>query len=122
MALPFRHVATKLPSRTPYVKHAICGSRPLPFSTSQTTCNGNDNATSMPENRLNLNNESPKGPQGIQEPPKKAKKKTMAELDEELKLKMEGMSGGGGSAGVEYENGKAEGLRRGVKDNMFRVI
>lgn len=50
------------------------------------------------------------------------RKKTMAELDEELKLKMEGMSGGGGSAGVEYENGKAQGLKRGVKDNMFRVI
>lgn len=46
----------------------------------------------------------------------------MAELDEELKLKMENMSGGGGSAGVAYENGKAEGLKRGVKDNMFRVI
>lgn len=50
------------------------------------------------------------------------RKKTMAELDEELRLKLEGMSGEGGSAGVEYENGKAEGLKRGVKSNMFRVI
>lgn len=49
-------------------------------------------------------------------------KKTMAELDEELRLKMEGMSGEGGSAGVEYENGRSEGLKRGVKANMFRVI
>ncbi|KAF3797511.1 hypothetical protein GCG54_00014371 [Colletotrichum gloeosporioides] len=49
-------------------------------------------------------------------------KKTMAELDEELRLKLEGMSGEGGAAGVEYENGKAEGLKRGVKSNMFRVI
>lgn len=46
----------------------------------------------------------------------------MAELDEELRLAMEGMSGEGGSAGVEYEDGKAEGLKRGVKANMFRVI
>lgn len=46
----------------------------------------------------------------------------MAELDEELRLKLEGMSGEGGAAGVEYENGKAEGLKRGVKSNMFRVI
>ncbi|KAK1978697.1 hypothetical protein LZ30DRAFT_598600 [Colletotrichum cereale] len=53
---------------------------------------------------------------------KKTKKKTMAELDEELRLKLEGMSGDGGAAGVEYENGKAEGLKRGVKSNMFRVI
>lgn len=50
------------------------------------------------------------------------RKKTMAELDEELRLKLEGMSGDGGSAGVEYEGGKAEGLKRGVKSNMFRVI
>lgn len=49
-------------------------------------------------------------------------RKTMAELDEELRLKLEGMSGDGGSAGVEYEGGKAEGLKRGVKSNMFRVI
>lgn len=51
-----------------------------------------------------------------------AKTKTVAEMDEELRLKLEGMSGGGGSAGIEYENGKAEGLKRGVKSNMFRVI
>lgn len=50
------------------------------------------------------------------------KKKTMAELDEELRLKLEGISGDGGSAGVEYEGGKAEGLKRGVKENMFRII
>lgn len=46
----------------------------------------------------------------------------MAELDEELRLKLEGISGEGGSAGVEYEGGKAEGLKRGVKENMFRII
>ncbi|KAH8783105.1 hypothetical protein F5883DRAFT_135690 [Diaporthe sp. PMI_573] len=51
-----------------------------------------------------------------------AKKKTVAEMDEELRLKLEGRSGGGGLAGIEYEGGKAEGLKRGVKSNMFRVI
>ena len=51
-----------------------------------------------------------------------AKKKTVAEMDEELRLKLEGMSGGGGASGIEYEGGKAEGLKRGVKSNMFRVI
>ncbi|PSR76963.1 hypothetical protein BD289DRAFT_338623, partial [Coniella lustricola] len=48
--------------------------------------------------------------------------KTTAQLDEDLRLAMEGLSGAGGSSGVEYENGKAEGLKRGVKANMFRVI
>lgn len=50
------------------------------------------------------------------------RKKTTAELDQELREKLEGMSGDGGGAGVEYENGRAEGLKRGVKSNMFRVI
>ena len=50
------------------------------------------------------------------------RKKTMAELDEELRLKLEGVSGEGGTAGVEYEAGKAVGLKRGVKENMFRII
>ena len=44
----------------------------------------------------------------------KQKSKTMAELDEELRLKIEGISGEGGQAGVKYEGGKEEGLKRGV--------
>ncbi|KAG8165818.1 hypothetical protein KVR01_004370 [Diaporthe batatas] len=51
-----------------------------------------------------------------------AKKKTVAEMDEELRRKLEGISGEGGASGIEYEGGKAEGLKRGVKSNMFRVI
>ena len=53
---------------------------------------------------------------------KKKRKMTMAELDEELRMKLEGISGEGGASGIEYEGGKAEGLKRGVKENMFRVI
>jgi hypothetical protein len=49
-------------------------------------------------------------------------KKTMEQIDEELRLKLEGISGEGGNAGVEYEGGKAVGLKRGVRENMFRVI
>ncbi|PVH87790.1 hypothetical protein DL98DRAFT_222258 [Cadophora sp. DSE1049] len=48
--------------------------------------------------------------------------KTILEQDEELRLKLEGISGEGGGAGVEYEGGKAVGLKRGVRENMFRVI
>lgn len=46
----------------------------------------------------------------------------MAELDEELKLKLEAISGEGGVAGLEYENGKAVAMKRGVRENMFRLI
>lgn len=52
----------------------------------------------------------------------KGKRKTVAEQDAELLAKLEGISGEGGASGVEYEDGKASGLKRGVKDNMFRVI
>ncbi|KFY67282.1 hypothetical protein V496_01652 [Pseudogymnoascus sp. VKM F-4515 (FW-2607)] len=52
----------------------------------------------------------------------KVKAKTIAELDEELKLKLEEISGEGGAAGLEYENGKAVAMKRGVKENMFRLI
>lgn len=55
-------------------------------------------------------------------PTQQQKKKTMAELDDELRLKLEGISGEGGGAGIEYEGGKAVGLKRGVRENMFRVI
>ena len=50
------------------------------------------------------------------------RKKTILELDEELKLKLEGISGDGGASGLEYEDGKAVAMKRGVRDNMFRYI
>jgi len=48
--------------------------------------------------------------------------KTQAQLDEELREKMMGISGDGGSAGVEYENGEPVAMKRSVKNNMFRYI
>lgn len=49
-------------------------------------------------------------------------KKTVAQLDEELRSRLEDKSGEGGVAGIEYEGGRAEGLKSDVKRNMFRVI
>ncbi len=46
----------------------------------------------------------------------------MAELDEELRLKLEGMDKEGGEAGLELEDGKPAAMKRGVRENMFRVI
>lgn len=48
--------------------------------------------------------------------------KTQAELDEELRRCMEGLAGQGGESGVELEDGKPVGLKRGVRENMFRYI
>ncbi|KAK4140563.1 uncharacterized protein C8A04DRAFT_14811, partial [Dichotomopilus funicola] len=50
------------------------------------------------------------------------KKKTLHEMDEDLRLKMEGLAGDGGASGVEYENGKPVAMKRSVKENMFRYI
>ncbi|KAI0202804.1 hypothetical protein F4808DRAFT_458520 [Astrocystis sublimbata] len=50
------------------------------------------------------------------------KRKTQAQLDEELRLKMSGIAGDGGAAGVEYEDGQPVAMKRSVKNNMFRYI
>jgi len=50
------------------------------------------------------------------------KKKTMAELDEELRMKMQGIAGDGGDAGIELEDGQPVSMKRSVKNNMFRYI
>ncbi|KAF2030152.1 hypothetical protein EK21DRAFT_112259 [Setomelanomma holmii] len=52
----------------------------------------------------------------------KPKKKTQVELDQELTMKMQGIAGDGGDAGVEYEDGKPVAMKRSVKNNMFRYI
>ena len=57
-----------------------------------------------------------------QEHPQTKQKKTMAQLDEEMRQAMEGTAGDGGEAGLELEDGKPVSMKRGVKDNMFRYI
>jgi hypothetical protein len=80
-----------------------------------------------------------------QNPEKPApKKKTIAELDEELRQKMSGLAGDGGEAGVELEGGQVRlidqvkispgnsvtdflfiqpvSMKRSVRENMFRYI
>ncbi|KXT03189.1 hypothetical protein AC578_4794 [Pseudocercospora eumusae] len=53
---------------------------------------------------------------------KSSPSKTQNELDEELMRKLAGISGDGGESGVEYEDGKPVAMKRGVKNNMFRLI
>ncbi len=53
--------------------------------------------------------------------PKKSQN-TVLMSDEELRQKLEEMSGEGGVAGLELEGGKPVAMKRGVRDNMFRVI
>ncbi|KAI5204928.1 hypothetical protein AUEXF2481DRAFT_29446 [Aureobasidium subglaciale EXF-2481] len=60
-------------------------------------------------------------PQADFEQPQK-RRKTQAELDDELRQKMAGMAGDGGDAGVEFEDGQPVSMKRSVKNNMFRYI
>lgn len=53
---------------------------------------------------------------------KSEKAKTVSQADEELRQKLEQMSGGGGAAGIEYEDGKPSAMKRSVRNNMFRYI
>ena len=50
------------------------------------------------------------------------KKKSQAELDKELREKMQSIAGDGGDAGLELEDGKPVSMKRGVRENMFRYI
>lgn len=82
--------------------------------------------------RINLDTDTPSGKNenknttnasqdtSVKDAPKK--KKTMAELDEELRMKLEGRSGDGGADGIELEGGKPVAMKRGVRENMFRLI
>lgn len=48
--------------------------------------------------------------------------KSVSQADRELRERLEQMSGEGGAAGVEYEDGKPNAMKRGVRNNMFRLI
>ncbi|KAI9726788.1 MAG: hypothetical protein M1828_000644 [Chrysothrix sp. TS-e1954] len=59
----------------------------------------------------------------VQTPAQTSKpKKTLQEIDNELKAKMAGLAGDGGEAGVELEDGQPTSMKRSVKNNMFRYI
>ncbi|KZT18135.1 hypothetical protein NEOLEDRAFT_1173717 [Neolentinus lepideus HHB14362 ss-1] len=47
---------------------------------------------------------------------------TLAQRDEALKRALEEMSGEGGQAGLELEDGQPVAMKRGVRNNMFRYI
>jgi len=83
----------------------------------QTIDHSVNSVTSDPES-----NQEPDQQKQEQKQKQKQKQKTMAELDEELKLKMAGLAGDGGEAGVELEDGQPVAMKRSVKNNMFRYI
>lgn len=53
---------------------------------------------------------------------KSEKAKSISQADEELRERLEQMSGGGGASGIEYEDGQPNTMKRSVRNNMFRYI
>ncbi|GKZ45233.1 hypothetical protein AbraIFM66951_007835 [Aspergillus brasiliensis] len=60
--------------------------------------------------------------QSAQQKLKQDKTKSVAQADQELRERLEQMSGDGGAAGIEYEDGKPNAMKRSVRNNMFRYI
>ncbi|KAK1142717.1 hypothetical protein N8T08_007348 [Aspergillus melleus] len=53
---------------------------------------------------------------------KSEKAKSISQADDELRERLEQMSGGGGASGIEYEDGQPNTMKRSVRNNMFRYI
>lgn len=109
-----RSLVTKM-SRAPNLRAGL--SRMRSFSSASNMFN----SASLPHQDLNKVEVPKTQAKPVNEQPKQAKK-TMAQLDDELRAAMEGRAGDGGLAGSELEGGKQVGLKRGIKDNMFRYI
>ncbi|KAI9759883.1 MAG: hypothetical protein M4579_002008 [Chaenotheca gracillima] len=60
--------------------------------------------------------------EGQKEGQKDKQTKSVSQTDEEVRQKLEAMSGEGGEAGLELENGKPVAMKRSVRENMFRLI
>jgi hypothetical protein len=113
MQLPtsIRKVAGQIACSTSFRHKPLLSTSRQPYSTTASSPNSSKPFPAQPS-------------QGeLVEPTKhQTQNKTMSQLDEELRQKLEGMSGDGGAAGLELENGKPVAMKRGVRDNMFRLI
>lgn len=89
------------------------------FESSLTNKSSETNQES-PDGTLKNNHESSESHPTKQSNPNKAK--TVSQSDAELRERLEQMSGDGGAAGIEYEDGKPVAMKRSVRNNMFRLI
>ncbi|KAL3478586.1 hypothetical protein BJX99DRAFT_101606 [Aspergillus californicus] len=85
------------------------------FSTSQLR---SDSSTDKAAAKPSEGSENPEKPST----PERKKTKSMAQSDEDIRRRLEEMSGEGGAAGLEYEDGKPQTMKRSVRNNMFRYI
>ncbi|CAJ2509094.1 Uu.00g141200.m01.CDS01 [Anthostomella pinea] len=86
------------------------------LASSDQSASQSEPSSEAPRNPVKEEASPPKAPAGDKH------HKSMAEKDEELRLKMSGLAGDGGESGVEYEDGQPVAMKRNVKNNMFRYI
>ncbi|KAJ5295510.1 hypothetical protein PENANT_c001G04118 [Penicillium antarcticum] len=92
------------------------------LSTTQKLSKAEDQTKSKQEQeQSNTSTDSPSS-EDKERHPVPRKSKTVSEADAELRERLERMSGEGGASGIEYEDGKPNAMKRGVRNNMFRLI
>ncbi|OJJ97074.1 hypothetical protein ASPACDRAFT_1858539 [Aspergillus aculeatus ATCC 16872] len=87
---------------------------------SSTACRLADTSTKdeAPSNTQSSKENTPTAKKPTTDP----KSKSVSQADQELRERLEQMSGGGGASGIEYEDGKPTAMKRSVRNNMFRYI
>jgi hypothetical protein len=108
LSIAMKH-ASKLPRYTPLRQHRFY-SNPSPSKTEERS-----EKASTPSKSDRMDKQS-------QPEQCEASAKTVAQADQELLEKLESMCGSGGAAALELENGKPVTMKRGVRENMFRLI
>ncbi|KAL4951843.1 hypothetical protein BDW69DRAFT_169055 [Aspergillus filifer] len=88
------------------------------FSTSQLQASSGPDKASPNTDQPNQS----KQPSTLEKEKARKTVKTVAQEDEELRRRLEERSGEGGAAGLEYEDGKPQTMKRSVRNNMFRYI
>ena len=109
----------------PQTRHTLTRSlQPASFSRSSRHATNRLTSTSSPSASSTQSSKPASSQDKPQSSPKEPEKpeKSQAELDAELRERLEAMSGGGGEAGLELEDGKPVAMKRGTKTNMFRLI
>lgn len=82
-----------------------------------------DTHTSISESQPTPNSTDKPRQQPGQQPQQHQKStKSVTQTDDELREKLEQISGEGGASGIEYEDGQPNTMKRSVRNNMFRYI
>ncbi|KAI9790564.1 MAG: hypothetical protein M1833_001915 [Piccolia ochrophora] len=133
---PWRDQRPRCPLSTTTTSFANTSSPPSPQSSPSSSSSASSTTSSPPPNSQpsNPQSSSTETPQSKPSSSDKdpslanthgssdAKPKQQAPTDDELRQRLEAMSGGGGEAGLQLEDGKPVAMGRGTKSNMFRVI